>query len=62
MCPLLILVSKDCIIRNTMNFHDYTKKRTRQGQICVQEKALRAKDEATGVHYDRPWETAALNL
>ena len=34
MCPLLI-ISKGCVIRNTMSFHNYTKKRYRlQTNLC----------------------------
>ena len=53
MCQLLIIVSKVCILRSTMRFHNYTKKRKRLGTNCVQGKTCRSKNEVTGVQYDK---------
>ena len=40
MCPFLLIVSKGCIIRNAMSFHNYIKRYTDLGQICIQGKHL----------------------
>jgi hypothetical protein len=58
MCPLLRTVSKVCIIRTTMSFHNHTNKRS------VQRKTFRSKDKVTSMHNDKagPCETAALNF
>jgi hypothetical protein len=46
MCPLLKIVNKGGIIRNTLSFLNY---KILLGQICTQEKPFRSKDEATSV-------------
>jgi hypothetical protein len=66
MCPVLIMVSKDYIIRNTMSFYNYTKKRNRLGgQICVPGKHLdpRIKSQVcTMIRQDHEKKTVAFNL
>ena len=39
MCPLLIIINKGCITRNTVIFHNYTKNRNRLGtNFCSRKK------------------------
>lgn len=47
------MVREGCIIRNTMSFHNHTKKRNRLGTVLCSRKPFTFKDEATGVHYDK---------
>jgi hypothetical protein len=65
MCPLLIIVSKGCIIRNTMRaFIIMLKRKIDLGHIGVQGETFRSKDKATDVHYDkaRPGKNCCFEL
>ena len=61
---LLIIVRKVWILRNTMSFLIILRGEIDLGQVFVQGKTFRSKDEATGVHYDkaRPCKNCCFEL
>jgi hypothetical protein len=63
MYPLLIIVSKGCIVRNTFDFTIKLKREIGLGRIFVQEETFKSKDEPTVMHYDKKGhvKTVALN-
>jgi hypothetical protein len=63
MFPLFRIASKGCLRRNTMGFHNHTKKEIDMGQFCVQGKTFRPKDKVTGALIRQGHvKTVALNL